>query len=93
MRINDLKNCLTKTLLFKSFDEGVSVMEFVASRSGKPRCSFLLHQFDLTQSPVVLVSTNVQRSVRLKLGHLVLGMKAVPLGMTRHIMGGVDAAG
>jgi hypothetical protein len=92
MRINDLHDCLPKTLLLKTFGERISVMEFVASRSGKPRCGFLLYEFDLTQSPVVPVAAYIERSVTFEPRHFVLSMKAIPLTVTRHIVRCMDAA-
>src|SRR6056300_139751 len=91
MRVNDLHNCLSKTLLFKTFGERIGVVVFVTSRSRKPSCGFLFYEFDLTQSPVVLVSTNIQRSVTLEPRHFVLRMKSIPLAMPRHIVRSVNA--
>lgn len=92
MRVNHLKNCLPKVLLFKAFDEGISVMEFVTSRSGKPCSSFLFHVLDLSKRPVVPMTTYVQVSMALESGHLVLGVKSVPLGMAFHVVRRVYSA-
>ena len=92
MRIYDLQNGLSKVLLLKAFNKGISVVELVAPRSGKPRSCFLLHKFDLSQSPVMSVTTYVKRSVTLETGHLVLGMKRIPLRVPRHVMRCVDSA-
>jgi hypothetical protein len=92
VRINDLQDCLPKVLLFKAFDESISVMEFVASSSGKPSCGFLFHQLDLGQSPVMSMSTYIQMGSRLEPCHLILRMQRIPLAMTRHIMSGMYSA-
>lgn len=92
MRVNDLKNSLPKVLLFKAFDKGVSVMEFVATRTGKPCCSLSFYIFNMSQPPIVPVTAYVQMSMTFKPSHLILGMKRIPLGMTRHIVRRVYAA-
>jgi hypothetical protein len=91
MRVNDLKDSLPKLLLFKSFGERIGVVVFVSSGTSKPSCGFLFHQFDLTQRPVVLVSTDIQRSIALESRHLILSMKSIPLGVARHVVRGMDA--
>lgn len=92
MRVDDLQNSLPKVLLFKTFNESVSVMEFVATRTGKPRCCFTLYVLDMSQPPVVPVSAYVQVSMAFKPSHLILGMKRIPLGMAGHIMRRVYSA-
>jgi hypothetical protein len=91
MRVNDLHNCLPKTLLFKTFGERIGVMVFVTSSPCKPSCGFLFYEFDLSQSPVMFMSTYIQRSIAFKSRHLVLSMKRIPLAMPRHIMRRVNA--
>tara|TARA_R110002153_G_scaffold30298_6_gene92860 strand:+ start:594 stop:1034 length:441 start_codon:yes stop_codon:yes gene_type:complete len=86
MRVDYLHDGLSKVLLVKALDHGVSVMEFIATRSSKPRYSFVFHVLDLSQTPVVPVSTDIQVCMALEPRHLVLGMKRIPLGMTIHIV-------
>jgi hypothetical protein len=92
LRVYQLKDSLSKVLLIKTFDHGVSVMEFITTTSGKPRCTFLFHVFNLRQAPVVPVSTYVQLGMVFKPSHFVLGVKRVPLAMARHVVSRVYAA-
>ena len=92
MRINDLHNGLPKVLLFKTFDESVGVMEFISSGSGKPSCGFAFHILNLCKPPIVAVATYIEMGMALESGHLVLGMKRVPLAVARHVMSRVYPA-
>jgi hypothetical protein len=92
IRVDDLQNSLPKVLLFKAFDEGISVMEFVTTRSRKPRCALSFYIFNLSQPPVVPVTAYVQMSMTFKPSHLILGMKRIPLGVALHVVRRVYAA-
>jgi hypothetical protein len=92
MRVNDLKNGVSKVLLLKTFDQRKVITEFVTTRSGKPRHFLLLHEFDLSESPIVTVATYVKMSVAFEAGHFGLGMKRIPLRMARHIVRSMDSA-
>jgi hypothetical protein len=92
MRVNDLKDGVSKVLLFKTFDQRKVITEFVTTRSGKPRHFFLLHEFDLSERPIVTVATYIQMGVALEPGHFGLSMKRIPLRMSRHIVRSMDSA-